>query len=192
MQVLYLSGHNLKTWHITCLSPIQCRRVINSQKQSRFFGSPCIVVMSLDSVFHARLCAKFKLFYVCMHVTLAYLRVLPFCFCHFHCICCTSFMTPSLFHSQIKTYYFIIKTYLFYKSFPPYHRLFSFLRTDSMVSWLLPVLLRFFLFLVFFIFQLMVQYGRLSRLSAFECTVNILYLILSYIYLTEVNNIMAK
>ena len=50
-----------------------------------------------------------------------------------------------------------------------------------MVSCLLPVLLRFFVFVFEFlviIFPVMVQCGRLSQLlSAFESTINILYLI---------------
>ena len=76
-------------------------------------------------------------------------------------------------------------TYLFFSNHSN-HRLFSLsLRTDSTASCLHTVLQRFFVFVfgVFcYNFWVMVQCDRLSwLLSAFECTINILYLILSYL-----------
>jgi len=72
-------------------------------------------------------------------------------------------LTPSFCHSWIKTH-------LVHKSFPPYTLLY-FLRTDSMVFWLLPVLLRFFIFVFSFLplyfFQFVVQYVKLFSFWAY-------------------------
>jgi len=96
-----------------------------------------------------------------------------FCFRYFKFpSCISSFITHEKTHCWLKNH-------LFRKSFPLYRDFFLFPLNESVVFWLLPVLLSFFVFFLFLaiIFQFMVQCGRLGPKlshSAFERT-NISY-----------------